>query len=108
MLPGRNSISMNSLETDIEIGADGSLKLLSPLPAWLRPGRAHVVLTLTAADAAGSGRQRAKLSATPEMLARRVAAYDALRALGGMTDVIPDPVAWQREARADRPLPGRD
>lgn len=38
---------MNILETDIEIAADGSVKLLSPLPAWLRPGRAHAVMTLT-------------------------------------------------------------
>jgi hypothetical protein len=27
---------MKTLETDIEIGADGSVKLLSPLPAWLQ------------------------------------------------------------------------
>ena len=27
---------------------------------------------------------------------------------GGSGLSIPDPVAWQREIRADRPLPGRD
>jgi hypothetical protein len=37
---------MNTLETDIEIGADGSVRLLSPLPAWLKPGRAHVLMTV--------------------------------------------------------------
>ena len=37
---------MQTLETDIEIGADGSLKLLTPLPAWMRPGRVHVLMTL--------------------------------------------------------------
>jgi len=37
---------MNKLESDIEIAADGSIRLLSPLPEWLKPGRAHVVLTL--------------------------------------------------------------
>ena len=26
-------------KTDVEIGADGILKLLSPLPAWMKPGR---------------------------------------------------------------------
>ena len=36
---------MQTLESDAEIGPDGSVKLLSPLPAWLKPGRAHVVLT---------------------------------------------------------------
>lgn len=29
-------------------------------------------------------------------------------AKGGSGQSIPDPVAWQREVRADRPLPGRD
>lgn len=37
---------MNTLETDIEISADGSVRLLSPLPAWLRPGRNHVLLVM--------------------------------------------------------------
>ena len=37
---------MQTLESDAEIGPDGSVKLLSPLPAWLKPGRAHVVLTV--------------------------------------------------------------
>ncbi len=27
---------------------------------------------------------------------------------GGSGKSIPDPLAWQREIRADRPLPGRD
>ena len=36
---------MNTLETDVEVSADGSLKLLSPLPEWLKPGRAHVLLS---------------------------------------------------------------
>jgi hypothetical protein len=35
---------MKVLETDAEIHADGSLKLLSPLPDWLKPGRRHVLL----------------------------------------------------------------
>jgi hypothetical protein len=29
---------MNTLETDVEVSADGSLKLLSPLSEWLKPG----------------------------------------------------------------------
>ena len=47
-------------------------------------------------------------SGPPEMLARRKAAYASLRAQGGLSDVIPDPLTWQREIRSDRPLPGRD
>ncbi len=45
-----NLASMNTLETDIEIAADGSLRLFSPLPHWLKPGRAHVVLTVADAN----------------------------------------------------------
>lgn len=29
-------------------------------------------------------------------------------AQGGSGQSIPDPMAWQRQIRADRPLPGRD
>jgi hypothetical protein len=39
--------------------------------------------------------------------ARMAAALEALAALPTRTDV-PDPAAWEREARQDRPLPGRD
>jgi hypothetical protein len=42
------------------------------------------------------------------MLGQRREALAALRALGGLKDVIPDPAAWQREQREDRPLPGRE
>jgi hypothetical protein len=37
---------MNTLETDVEVTAYGSLKLLSPLPEWLKPGGVHVVLSV--------------------------------------------------------------
>ena len=37
---------MNTLETDIEISADGSVRLLAPMPSWLRPGRSHVLLVM--------------------------------------------------------------
>ena len=39
--------------------------------------------------------------------ARMKAALDQLAARGGIQS-IPDPVAWQREIRQDRPLPGRE
>jgi hypothetical protein len=39
--------------------------------------------------------------------ARGQAALDRIAARGGMTG-IKDPSAWQREQRADRPLPGRE
>ena len=42
--------------------------------------------------------------ATPEMLAKRVAAFEGLRELGGLGDMIPDPLAWQREMREESPI----
>ncbi|WP_395734492.1 hypothetical protein [Prosthecobacter sp.] len=94
---------MNTLETDVEISADGSLKLLSPLPDWLKPGRMHLLLSVP--NGATSRAKRVMPSATPEMLAKRAEALAGLRAMGGLKDVIPDPAAWQREAREDVILP---
>ena len=95
---------MKTLETDIEIGADGSVKLLSPLPAWLKPGRAHVLMTVESVE---DKPKRRKLTATPEMIARREAALEDVRKLNPYRDIT-DPVKWQCEMREDRPLPGRD
>ncbi len=36
---------MNTLETDVEVRADDSLKLPSPLPQWLKHGRMRLVIT---------------------------------------------------------------
>ena len=41
---------MGTRETDVEIGADGCIKLLSPLPSWLKQGRVHLLLTLTSTE----------------------------------------------------------
>jgi hypothetical protein len=95
---------MKTLETDIEIGADGSVKLLSPLPAWLKPGRAHVLMTVESEE---DKPRRQKLTATAEMIARRTAALENVRKLNPYRDIT-DPVEWQREMREDSPLPGRD
>jgi len=95
---------MKTLETDIEIGADGSVKLLSPLPAWLKPGRAHVLMAVESVE---EKPKRQKLTATPETIARRVKALEEIRKLNPYRE-ISDPVEWQREMREDRPMPERD
>ena len=95
---------MNTLETDIEIGDDGSLRLLSPLPAWLKPGRAHVLMTV---ESVVEKPKRRKLTASPEMIARRAVALEEIRKLNPYRDLT-EPMEWQREMREDRPLPGRD
>ncbi|MBN8421867.1 MAG: hypothetical protein J0L73_23320 [Verrucomicrobia bacterium] len=94
---------MNTLETDVEISADGSLKLLSPLPDWWKPGRMHLLLSVP--NGVNSKPRRMAPTATPEMLAKRAEALEGLRAMGGLKDVIPDPAAWQREAREEVILP---
>jgi hypothetical protein len=93
---------MSTITAILEADADGTLHL--PLPAELRHGKIEVTATLKAATETSSTLARA----TPEMVARRKAALRELRGLGGLRDVIPDPAAWQRETRQDRPLPGRD
>jgi hypothetical protein len=96
---------MNTLETDVEVSADGSLKLLSPLPEWLKPGRMHVLLSVT--DGASPKAKRVIPTATPEMLAERAAAFEAVRKLNPYRDIT-DPAAWQREIREDVILLGRE
>ena len=93
---------MSSIIAILEADADGTLHL--PLPVELRHGKIEVTATLKPANGSASDRPRA----SPEMLRRRKEAFQALRALGGLREAIPDPVAWQRELRQDRPLPGRD
>jgi hypothetical protein len=93
---------METIVAILEPDADGTLHL--PLPEGLRHGKVAVTATLSLASDA----VRSIPMATPEMLARRAEAIDRLRELGGLKDIIPDPVAWQREQREDRPLPGRD
>ena len=90
---------MSTITVILEAHADGTLHL--PLSAELRHGKIEVTATLRAAN--GNAPR-----ATPEMVVRRKAAFQKLRELGGLRDVIPDPVGWQRQIRQDRPLPGRD
>ncbi len=97
---------MNTLETDVEVSADGSLKLLSPLPEWLKPGRMHLLLSVP--NGTSPKTKRVIPEVTPEMLAKRASALESLRAMGGLKDVIPDPAAWQREIREDVVLPGQE
>lgn len=101
------STSMNTLETDIEIAADGSVKFLSPLPEWLKPGRAHVVLSLAKVEAPMSKPPREIPKATPEMIARRLAALERVRERNPFREIA-DPVAWQREIREDVVQPERE
>ena len=90
---------MSTIIAILEPDADGTLHL--PLPAELRHGKIKVEARLEAAQEV-SPADASTGKGTP------LEAFKELRKLGGLRHVIPDPVAWQREQRADRPLPGRD
>lgn len=87
---------MSTITAILEPHADGTLHL--PLPANLRRGRVRVVANLTVDDDSSvMPPEETPLQALKE-----------LRKLGGLRHVIPDPVAWQKEQRQERQLPGRD
>lgn len=85
---------MSTITIVLEPEADGTLRL--PLPAELRHGKVKVVATLESQSADLMEQQGTPLEALRE-----------LRKLGTFKDIA-DPVAWQRQQRCDRPLPGRD
>jgi len=98
---------MTTFTADAEIAEDGRVTISEPLPGWVKPGHARVLLMVDT-DARGiAAPLRFKVEATPEMVARRKTALASVRRLNPYRG-IPDPVAWQREIRLDRPLPFRD
>jgi hypothetical protein len=88
---------MNTITAILEPDADGTLHL--PLPPELRHGKVKVEAKL---EPAPGGDETSKQPAGTVL-----DAFKELRKIGGLRDVIPDAVAWQREQRKDRPLPGR-
>jgi hypothetical protein len=98
---------MSTITAILEADADGTLHL--PVPEQLRHGKVRVEATIEAVESASTAERppRAALVATPEMLERRKAAMAEVRRLNPYRDIT-DPVAWQREQRKDRPLPGRE
>jgi len=90
---------MSTITAILEAESDGTLHL--PVPLNFQRGKVKVVATLqTEQEMAGQGAEANH--GTP------LEALKELRKLGGLRHVIPDPVAWQREQRKERPLPGRD
>ena len=102
---------MSTITAILEPDADGTLHL--PLPVELRNCKVKVEANVEAAPDSNETCQiqtkpkRRKLVATPEMIAQRMADFARVRELNPYRD-IEDPVAWQREIREDRPLPGRE
>jgi hypothetical protein len=86
---------VSTITAILEIDADGTLHL--PVPEDLPRGKVKVVATLETTAATPGAKGETPLDALKQ-----------LRKLGGLGHIIPDPVAWQREQRKERPLPGRD
>ena len=85
---------MSTITAILEPDADGTLHL--PLPADAPRGKIKVTATLEAQE-----------EDWPERRARALAALKRLQDRGTFREIT-DPVAWQREIRKDRPLPGRE
>jgi hypothetical protein len=98
---------MKTIRTEVEITADGGLRLLSPLPIGLKPGRAQIMVIVNDDSIKTAQVKRPKLVASPEMLAARKTALDVVRKLDPYR-TLADPGAWQREIRQDRTLPFRE
>lgn len=92
--------AMSTITAILEPDANGTIHL--PLPAEFRGGKVKVIATPATLDES-SGMARA----TPDMVRQRMEALEQLSELNPFR-TIADPVAWQREIRQDRPLPGRD
>ena len=86
---------MSTITAILEPDADGTLHL--PVPQNLRCGKVKVIATLES-ESATTGRPTQETA---------LAALRQLREMGTFKKIT-DPVAWQREIRKDRPLPGRD
>lgn len=89
---------MSKITAILEPDPDGTLHL--PLPPELRYGKVKVEAKLEPAPAGDETSKRPGGTVLD--------AFKELRKIGGLRDLIPDPIAWQRELRKDRPLPGRD
>lgn len=86
---------MSTITAILEADPDGTLHL--PLPEELRHGKVEVTATIRLANE----------EAGRPTHAEALAALHRLRDLGTFKAIV-NPVAWQREIRKDRTLPGRD
>ncbi len=89
---------MSMITAILEPDADGTLHL--PMPPDAPRGKVKVTATVEPVSAGETAARQANWEQAMEALR-------GLAAQGGIQS-IPDPVAWQREIRNDRSLPGRE
>ena len=90
---------MNTITAILEPDADGTVHV--PLPAGPPPGASKGTATFEPST------QPLPPMALEERRGKIEAALKTLRDRGTFASIV-DPVAWQRDIRQDRPLPGRD
>ena len=106
-LPLRLRVDAKGLSTLELLDEGGHL-----LRRWECPDRAELgqlveaAMKLAAEFAASLPESESKSESAPSRYGPAVAALERIARRGGIPS-IPDPVAWQREIREDRPLPGR-
>jgi hypothetical protein len=88
---------MSTITAILEPDVDGTLHL--PIPAEMRSSKVKVTATLESVGGL--------VVASDSEIKKRLEALEQLRKLNPFREIA-DPVAWQREIRKDRPLPGRD
>jgi hypothetical protein len=88
---------MSTITAILEPDVDGTLHL--PIPAEMRSSKVKVTATLESVGGA--------VVASDSEIKKRSKALEQLRKLNPFREIA-DPVAWQREIRKDRPLPGRE
>jgi len=88
-------LALTTLTAQAEITPDHRPRIDVPVSAELPAGRIEVTVALAKPPPKLVSHNRDAVKFIEEIAAR-----------GGLD--IPDPVAWQREVRKDRPLPGRD
>lgn len=86
---------MSTITAILEADADGTLHL--PIPPEYRGAKVEVTATITPIERENPDSTRAAAAAALRFLSE----------MGTFKDIT-DPVAWQREIRKDRPLPGRE
>lgn len=89
---------MSAITAVLKAQTDGTIHL--PLPHDFLGRMVENTATLKPAN-------QTDLNPTSEMMTRRKEAFRKLRESGGLKAAIPDPVAWQKELRQDRSVPGR-
>ena len=90
---------MNTVTAILKPDADGTVHL--PVPAGLPRGMMKVTATFEPSESPATG------ESIEERRRRIQAAFQVLQDRGTFKSIA-DPVAWQRDIRQDRPLPGRD